>query len=167
MLEVLIATAIIGTGILGVMTVVPISTYASYEGGHQSSATFLAEQKMEELRGARWQALPANDCLGLSAGNADVAPTSTTCTRTTPTACSAGPACAISPDETTIAGYRGYTRTVRVANCATLAGGCGGVVNATLRRVTVTVTYPPLTGIGVAPANTTKAVILTMNVAQR
>jgi len=62
--------------------------------------------------------------------------------------------------------YAGYTRTVRITDCS-VAPGCGGIVDAGLRQVTVTVSYRPMTGIGVAPAGTTKAAIVTMYVAKR
>lgn len=163
--EVLVAAAIIGIGLVGVMSVVPISTYGVYEGGHLSTATFLAQQRMEELRNAVWQETPANDCLGVSGG--DVAPTSNSCTRTLPTACNSGTACNVSPDEANVPSYTGYSRTVRIANCATLAGGCAGVTDANLRRVTISVRYLPLTGVGASAGGTTKPVILVMDVARR
>ena len=48
-----------------------------------------------------------------------------------------------------------------------MAGGCGTVIDANFRRVTVTVTYQPLTGTGAAPTGSTKPVVLTTNVARR
>jgi len=167
LVEIVMATAIIGIGLVGVMAVVPISSYGVYEGNSLTRATFLAEQKLEEIRNGVWQQTPAKDCVGLSAGNGDVAPTSTTCTRTNPTVCNAGGACAVSADENPIANNAGYTRTVRIVDCGSIGGGCGGVNNANLRRVTVTVTYRPLTGAGATAAGTTKPVVLTMNVARR
>lgn len=167
--EVLVAAAIIAIGLVGVMTVVPISSYSVYEGGHLSTATFLAQQKMEELRNVNWQEkpLPGNDCLGISAGGGMAAPTSNACTRTLPTACNAGTTCSISPDEPNITNYGGYSRTVRIVSCAALPGGCGGVVNANLRRITVTVRYRPLTGSGTSGTGTTKPVVLVMDAARR
>ena len=61
--------------------------------------------------------------------------------------------------------YTQFTRTVRITDCGTGAG-CGGVVHAGLRQVTVTVSYQPLTGQGQAAAGTTKSAIVTLVVAQ-
>ena len=165
--EVLIAAAIIGVGIVGVMTVVPLSSYGVYEGAHLSTATFLAEQKLEELKNARWQAAPANDCVGVSTSNGNVAPTSTTCTRTSPIACTTGTNCSVSPDDIAVTGYPDYGRTIRIVDCATWPGGCGGVVNTNMRHVIVTVTYRPLTGVGASAPTTTKPVVLVTDVSRR
>jgi type II secretory pathway pseudopilin PulG len=166
-IELLIVAAIVGVGIVGVMTVVPLSSYGVYEGAHLSTATFLAEQKLEELKNARWQATPANDCLGLSTGNGDVAPTSTTCTRTDPTPCTTGAMCSVADDETAVAGYPDYGRTIRIVDCATWPGGCGGVVDTNMRRIILTVTYRPLTGVGASTPTTTKPVVLVTDVSRR
>jgi hypothetical protein len=61
--------------------------------------------------------------------------------------------------------YTQYTRQVRVDDCA--AVNCGGITDSGLRRVTVTVSYRPMTGVGVAAAGNTKAAIVTMLVARR
>lgn len=163
--EVLVAAVIIGIGLIGVFTVVPISSYGIFEGNHLTTATFLAEQRLEELKNGVWQQTPANDCVGLSAGNGDVAPTSTTCARTNPTVCNSGAACAIASDESPVTGYSGYGRQVRIVDCGSVAGGCGGVTDSNMRRISVTVTYTPLTGVGVAAS--VKSVVLTMNVSRR
>lgn len=162
--EVLVAAGIVGIGLATLLGVVPISTYGLHEGRHLSAATFLAEQKIEEIRGARWSAAPAVDCLGLSTG--DAPPTSTACARSSPAACSPGSACGVWPDETSIAGHPGYGRRVRILDCGTEPGGCGGVVSSALRRVTVSVTYKPLTGTAATPG-TAKAVVLVVNIARR
>ncbi|PYN99335.1 MAG: hypothetical protein DMD91_12890 [Candidatus Rokuibacteriota bacterium] len=167
LVEILVAAAVIGIGLVGLMAVVPISSYGLYEGNSLTRATFLAEQKMEEVKNAVWQQSSAIDCVGLSAGNGDVAPTSTTCTRTNPTACASGAACSIAVDEASVTANAGYARTVRIVDCASVAGGCGGVADANLRRVTVTVTYRPLSGIGATPTGSTKPVVLTTNIARR
>jgi prepilin-type N-terminal cleavage/methylation domain-containing protein len=167
LVEILVAAVIIGIGLVGLMSVVPISSYGVYEGNSLTRATFLAEQKMEEIKNGVWRQTPANDCVGLSAGNGNVPPTSNACTRTNPTVCASGGACTIAADENPVANNAGYTRTVRIVDCSTVAGGCGGVADANFRRVTVTVTYPPLSGTGAAAAGATKPVVLTMNIARR
>jgi type II secretory pathway pseudopilin PulG len=171
--EVLMATAIIGIGLVGLLTVVPVSSYSVREGNSLTTATFLANQKMEEIKNAVWQQFPlipppgGNDCVGVSAGNGNVTPTSNNCTRTNPTVCNAGAACTIAADEVPVAGYTEYNRTVRIVDCSTVAGGCGGVVDPNFRRVTVTVTYHAITGTGTGTAGTTKPVVLTMNLSRR
>lgn len=162
--EVMVAAVIVSVGLVALMCIVPISTYGLHEGRHLTAATFLAEQKIEELVRARWSATPAIDCLGLSDG--DTPPTSTACAQSNPVACRPGSGCDVWPDETSIAGHSGYGRRVRIADCGTLVGGCGGVVSSTLRQVTVTVTYQPLTGAAAAPG-TAKPVVLVMNIARR
>lgn len=161
--EVLVAAGILSMGLVALLAVVPISIYGLHEGGHLSAATFLAEQKLEEVRSAPWSATPAVDCLGLSVG--DASPTSTGCSRP-PAACDTGSGCDRWPDEKRIAGQAGYERRVRIADCATVPGGCGGVLSSTLRRATVTVTYQPLTGAAAAPG-TAKPVVLVMDIARR
>jgi len=167
LVEVLVAAAIIGIGLVGLLTVVPVSSFGVREGNNLTTATFLANQKMEELKNAVWQQIPANDCIGLSAANGNVAPTSNTCTRTNPTACNSGAACTTASDETPVAGYNGYNRTVRIVDCSTVAGGCGGVNDANFRRVTVTVTYHAITGAGSGSAGSTKPTVLTLNLGRR
>ncbi|HEY3065376.1 MAG TPA: hypothetical protein VGL09_06260 [Methylomirabilota bacterium] len=52
MAEVLVATAIITVGLLGVMTAFPSAMSGIETGKQQSTATFLAEQQIENLRTA-------------------------------------------------------------------------------------------------------------------
>lgn len=167
--EVLVATVIIAIGLVGLLAVVPISSYGLREGGQLSTATFLAEERLEEARGAAWQSTnpgsPLNtplDCLGISAGNA--APTSIRCPRTNPTSCALGTACTTFEDEASVTGHTGYGRSLRVTDCG-LGAGCGGVVDSAMRLVTVTVIYTPLTGSGVATR--AKAVGLDLLVTRR
>jgi hypothetical protein len=162
--EVLVAAGIVSIGIVALLSLAPLATYGLHEGSHLSTATFLAEQKLEELRGARWSAVPAVDCLGLS-GTDDIGPMSSACNRLRPVACRPEAVCDVTPDEPSVAGHPGYGRHVRIAECNAVAGGCGGVASPALRQVVVTVTYQPLTGTGRTGAP--KPVILVMNVARR
>lgn len=164
LVEILVAVAIIGIGLVGLFVVVPISTYALQEGNQLSTATFLAEQKLEEVRNAPWTASPANDCLGVSALST-AAPTSTACSRSFPTSCGTGAACATYADESTVPGFTGYGRTVRVTSCS--AGtGCGGIIDAGMRLVTVSVTYHPLSGVGGTSATAQKSATLDLLIAK-
>jgi prepilin-type N-terminal cleavage/methylation domain-containing protein len=158
--EILVAIAVIGLGLVGLAVVVPVSSYGVQEGNQLSTATFLAEQRVEQARNARWVSTPAEDCLGFSAAatEAPTIPAGGACTNPV------GAAGAITfADEAAIAGFAGYTRNTRVTNCG--ATPCAGVTNAAMRLVQVTVTYRPLTGAGVSP--TLKTVRVEWLVAQR
>jgi hypothetical protein len=162
--EILVATVIIGVGIVGLAIVIPLSSYGVHEGNALSTATFLAEQRMEEIRNAAWTTVPsAVDCIGIGSGGA---PTSNTCTRTQPTACNTGAACTTYPDEASVTGYAPYSRSVRVTDC-NAGSGCAGVINPNMRLVTVTVTYRPISGVGAMAPTATKSAVLEMIVSRR
>src|SRR5688572_32005011 len=100
--EILVATVVISIGLVGLAVVIPLSSYGVHEGNAMSTATFLAEQRLEEVRNASWTTTPAaNDCLGVGPA---AAPTSTTCARTQPTACTSGTACTTFADESAVTG---------------------------------------------------------------
>jgi len=157
--EVLIAVAIMGVGLVALCSAIPMAAYGMQEGKQLSTATFLGNQRMEQVRNAKWTAVdpvagPAVDLLGVSA-SATVAPVGDGGVTTF-------------PDEAALEApyYTGYSRTVRITNCS-VAPGCGGVLYPALRRVTVTTSYRPMTGVGVAPATSTKSAVLTMDISQR
>jgi prepilin-type N-terminal cleavage/methylation domain-containing protein len=144
--EILIATAIISVGLVGLAVVIPVASYGVQEGNQMSTATFLAEQRIEQVRNATWTTAATGDCIGVGA---PPAPTGgKTC---------AGSTATTFPNETPVAGFTGYTRTTTVTDCSAGAG-CAGVVNAAMRLVTVSVTYRPLTGAGVSATNKTVSV---------
>lgn len=147
LVEMLAATAIVGIAIAGLFTIVPVAASAIEEGRQASTAVFFAEQKLEEVRGARWT--DATDCLGVSAANA--APTSTGCDATP--ACTPGTPCTTFGDEPGV-GNGVYSRTVRITDCGGSPGcGIAGPATADLRLVTVRVGYRPRIGTdGVSPA---------------
>ena len=160
--EVLIAVVIIGVGLVALSSAIPLAAYGIQEGNQLSTATFLANQRLEQIRNAAWQAarpapavpaVAAVDKLGVSSAD---------------TAAPVGDGGVITfPYETPIgAPYAGYTRTVRIRSCD-VGLGCGTIIHADLRQVTVTVSYRPMTGIGVAPAGTTKSAVVTMYIAKR
>ena len=148
--EVLVAIAIIGVGLAALAAAIPIAGYGIQEGSQLSTATFLANARLEQVKNATWTATPAElDNLGVSSGDAAPQYSATT----------------TFPDENPIAApYTAYTRTVRVTDCSA-GGGCAGITDANLRQVTVTVTYRPLTGVGQSPA--TKSATVTMLIAKR
>ncbi len=71
------------------------------------------------------------------------------------------------PDENPVAApYDAYSRTARVTPCL-VAADCNGIVDGDLRKMIVTVTYRPMTGVGLSPAGTNKATTVSMYVAKR
>ncbi len=70
--ESLVALVIIGIGLVGLASVVPLSSWGIQEGNQMTTSVFLAEQRLEQVKGMRWTAadagtgLVANDCLGSS-----------------------------------------------------------------------------------------------------
>jgi prepilin-type N-terminal cleavage/methylation domain-containing protein len=154
-MEVLIAVAILGVGLVALSSAIPIAAYGIQEGNQLSTATFLASQRMEQVRNAKWTACPEVDRLGVSASVA-AAPSS-------------GSGDTFPDEDPLPAPYAGYSRQVRITNSFGPATCPGGVLTGTvgLRQVTVTVSYRPMTGVGVAPATTAKSAVLTMYIAQR
>ena len=144
--EVMIAVTVITVGLSSVLAALPFAAYATREGAQLSTATFLANQRLEEVRAARWRSgPPAVDEIGVSSGGA--------------------PAVTF-PDENRLpAPYGDFGRTVRIVDCG--AGACGGIARSDLRQVTVTVTFRPAVAGGVAPAGTLKTAVVTTFVAER
>src|SRR5262245_50240301 len=133
LVEILIAIAIIGVGLAALSQAIPLSNYGIQEGKQLSTATFLANQRLEQVRGAVWTASPAADNLGVSSPVTAAPQSSGTTTF---------------PDENPIAApYADYARQVRIIDCG-VGAGCAGTVHADLRQVTVSVSYRPLTGVG-------------------
>jgi hypothetical protein len=141
------------------MQVIPVSTYSLKEGNQVTTATFLAAQKAEEARNAPWTASPANDCLGVGPTVAPTVPAGGSCTNGTLTIPSGGVTFA---EEAPVTGSPDYSRNVRVTACT---AGCAGITDASVRMVTVNVTYRPLTANGVSA--TTKTLSLTVLKTQR
>jgi len=148
LVEVIIAAAIITVGLAGVSAALQVAAHGVQEGRQLSTATFLANERLEQVRTTRWEAgPPAIDALGIS-------PTSSAAPTTF-------------PDEAARDGsYVAYARTVRIVDCG-VGAGCAGVVAADLRQVIVTVSYRPMTGVGLAASGITKAAAVTIYVTQR
>ena len=149
--EILVALAIIGIGLVALAAAIPLAGYGIQEGSQLSTATFLANQRLEQVRNAAWTCTPS-DTLGVSASST-VPPQSGGTTTF--------------PDENSLAApYTGYTRTVRIqdinpSDCAAPTPVYG------LRQATVTVSYKPITGVGQAASGTTKSAIVTMYISER
>ncbi len=167
--EVLLAAAIVALAFVALATIIPIATYAVQGGSQYSTATFLADQKLELVRNVPWTSSSPNDCLGVSASAtaAPAVPAGATCTFGATTVAAGGTLPWLADESASaIAGFSGYSRVVRVTDCG--VAGCAGVTDPAARLVVVTVTYTPytpLTGIGQAPGP--KSVTQTMVVSQR
>lgn len=166
--EVLLAALIITIAFVTLLSVIPYSSAAVQSGNQTSTATFLADQKLEEAKHVPWTSTPDMDCLGYSNGNN--APT-----------VSPGKSCtlggvvmnpgqplpwAVDQNATQIPNFGGYSRTVRITDC-TAVGSCFPLIgDGAMRLVTVSVTYTP----GVSTTSTAvspKTVRVSMLIAQR
>ena len=165
--EVLIAAMIITIAFVALLTVIPYSTSAVQSGNQTSTATFLANQKLEEAKNIPWTSTPDNDCLGVSLVPGVAAPTvpvgkSCTLGAVNVAATGALPWFA-DQNSTAIAGFSGYSRTVRITNCGVTP--CAGITDSGMRLVAVAVTFQPLTSTTTAAA--AKTISVSMIIAQR
>jgi prepilin-type N-terminal cleavage/methylation domain-containing protein len=146
--EILVAAALIAIGFVALLRVVPLAAAGLQQGNQQSTATLVAQQRLEQAHAAVWTAVPATDCLGVSAGNAAPVPSvGAPCTDAISETYKPGTNVTF-PDESSVTGFPGYARTTRITDCGAGAG-CSGIVytpvlgsgTAAPRLVTVTVTY--------------------------
>jgi prepilin-type N-terminal cleavage/methylation domain-containing protein len=153
--ELLAASVVIGIALLALLQTIPISAYGIQEGSQQSTAVFLANERMEQVKNAQWKAISPTgpvDTLGVSA-SATAAPVNAATVTTF-------------PDENPMAvPYAGYTRQVRISDC-NVAPGCGGLQKPDMRQATVTVSYAPMTGVGGPAAGATKSVVVILIISQ-
>ena len=160
--EVVIALGVILVGLVALIAVMPLSTSLIGEASRKTTAAFLAQQRLEQIKNAKWNFAPAADCLGASASDtaAPVTASWANCPGATP------PGLVTFPDEAydAIAGYPHYQRDVRVRACTVAL--CG-MATTTLRRVTVTVTFAHMTGTGQLDSATPETVRLDTLVARR
>lgn len=166
--EVLVASMLVTVALVALARIVPIASYGVQEGKQFSTATFLADQKLEQVRNLPWISSPANDCLGVSSPltQSPKVPAGASCTMGAATV-NAGASLPWLADEGTssITGFSGYSRTVRIADCS--AGAlCGGITDAAMRLVTVTVTYRPMSA-GTSTAVAPKSFQVQMVITQR
>lgn len=136
LIEVLAAIGIVALGLTAFASGIPVASMAVSEGVRVSTATFLAAERLDEIRAIEWLA-----------GSAHQRPSVTF------------------PDEAALPyPYAAYSRQVRVVDCG-VPPGCGGVTSASLRQVTVTVAYRPVTASGLSASD--KAVSLTTLITER
>jgi len=131
--EVIVALFVITVGLVGLMAAIPLSTAQIAEAHLKTTATFLAQQRVEQIKNAQWTAIPVVDNLGGAGSSGDAA-------------------IAQWPDEAqnSIVNYPQFQRQVRIQDCS-VAPGCGIATDATLftlRQVTVTVSFAGMTGTG-------------------
>ena len=128
------AVGIITVGLSALLAAVPFASYGTQEGYQLSTATFLVNERLEQVRNARWESEPRPvDELGVSS-----APTS---------APTSGTATTFADEAALPAPYGDYARAVRIIDCG--SGGCSGIEKSDLRQVTITVTYRPMMGVHV------------------
>src|SRR5436853_6478845 len=149
LVEVLLAAMIITVAFGTLRSVIPYSTAAVQSGNQTSTATFLANQNLEEAKSIPWTSTPDNDCLGVGAGAAPTVPAGKSCTLGAVNV-GAGGALTWFADQNSaaITGFNGYSRTVRITNCAVTA--CSGIHASAMRLVAVAVTFQPMTSTSTA-----------------
>ena len=157
--EVIIALGVITVGLVALITAMPLSTSLIGESNLKTTATFLAQQRMEQIKNAQWTT--ATDTLG--GGNSDgtgaVAqwPDENYDTIAFPGAANCG--------ATDRSGGCRFRRQVRISDCSIVA--CSGIPTATagintLRQVTVTVLFRPLAGTGMTQATEESVQLVTL-----
>ena len=164
--EIMIALSIITVGLLGLMAAMPLSTSNVTESSLKTTAAFLAQQRLERIKNAQWTS--TTDTLGgvNSNGGAAVAqwPDEGYGTIVFPGAAPCG--------ATERSGGCGFRRQVRIRDCSIgQAGPQNPPINppsnncpssATLRQVTTTVFFRPMTGPGTLSATETFVQLTTL-----
>jgi hypothetical protein len=163
--EVIIALGIVTVGLVALIAAMPLSTSLIGESNLKTTGTFLAQQRMEQIKNAQWTAAPLVDNLGGggSDGTAAVAqwPDEDYDTIAFPGAANCG--------ATDRSGGCRFRRQVRISDCSVVS--CSGIpigtVNInTLRQVTVKLFFRPLAGTGMTQA-TEESVRLVTLITQR
>ncbi len=166
--EVILALAIITVGLLALIAAMPLGTSQVGEANLKTTATFLAQQRLEQIKNSRWTTAPAADTLdgGGSDGGAPLGqwPDEAYTTISIPFVLNGCPG---TPQ--TCASYPNFRRQVRITDCS--VAPCSGIAVGTttvadLRQVTVTVFFRPLAGTGLALTDE-EAVQLTTLIAKR
>ena len=145
LVEVVVATGIILVGLVALIAAMPLGTSLIGESNRKTTGTFLAQQRMEQIKNGRWTS--TTDTLG-GAGS------------------DGSGAVAQWPDEaySSNASYPRYRREIRIADCSVVS--CSGIAASsaanTLRRVTVTVAFFPLAGTGQGQATEERVQLVTL-----
>ena len=161
--EVIIALGVLTVGLVALIAAMPLSTSLIGQSNLKTTATFLAQQRMEQIKNAQWTKCypnspppcpgPPPDTLGGAGSNGTAAvaqwPDEDYDTIAFPGAANCG--------ATDRSGGCRFRREVRIADCSTVV--CSEISTATsvaagdtLRQVTVTVYFRPLAGTGMTQA---------------
>jgi type II secretory pathway pseudopilin PulG len=152
--EVIVALGVITVGLLALIATMPLATSVIAESNLKTTATFLAQHRLEQIKNAQWTVVPAADTL-FGAGSDGTAPV--------------GPWLDEAYNTISSGGGGGtdprFRRQVRIADCSVVV--CSGIPTATasintLRQVTVTVFFRPLSGTGIASANEEPVQLVTL-----
>jgi type II secretory pathway pseudopilin PulG len=170
--EVLVALPIITIGLIALLSAIPLSSYATQEGRQTSTATFLANQRLEQVRNAQWTATCQVDAAtGLVVAGAAIVTDKVGVSSPSTAAPKDSSAVVTFADESSLASpYAPYSRQVRIIDSVAAAPTCdaAGIMSGTgVRRVTVTVSYRPLSATGTNAVSGTRAINVTMQIAQR
>jgi Tfp pilus assembly protein PilV len=148
--EVLVALGVITMGLLALIGTMPLSTSTITQANLKTTATFLAQQRLEQIKNAQW-------CFSCGAGGAAVdtldgaASNGTAAVATWPDeayntiAIPTGSTCPTT--DTSVSCYPRFRRQTRIIDCSVVS--CSGIATgtstvSTLRQVTVTVSFVPL-----------------------
>jgi type II secretory pathway pseudopilin PulG len=152
LVEVLVAVSIILVGLVSLLAVMPRSMGHIGQANFRTTAVFLAQERLEQVKNAVWTCFPSYaDSQGLSNPATSAPRVSTaTCAAPLPLTITGNTATVTFPDEgyNSIPGYPLYRRQVRIVDCGVAPGCGGGVLNSGIRQVTVSVFFRPLTGEG-------------------
>jgi hypothetical protein len=124
LLEVIAAIAVVAVGLTAFASGIPVASMAVSEGARLSTATFLAAERMEAVRGIGWRSGSVLHDFGLAFPDESALPTP----------------------------YAAYSRQVRIVDCG-VPPGCDAVTSPLLRQVTVTVAYRPVTASGMGASD--------------
>ena len=149
--EVIIALGVIAVGLLALLAAMPLGTSTIAESNLNTTATFLAQHRLEQIKNAQWATVGT---LGGGGSNG-------------------GAAIAQWPDEddntivmplgNTNASYPRFRREVRIADCSVVS--CSGIAIGTASANTlrqVTAFFLGVTGAGTASANEERVQIVTL-----
>jgi len=171
LVEVLMALPIMSIGLLALLSAIPLATYATQDGRQTSTATFLANQRLEQVRNAQWTATcQVNSTTGLVVPGAALVTDTVGVSPSSTAPPQDATATVTFPDENPVTAYTGYTRQVRITETIAGTATCdaAGVVSGTgLRQVAVTVRYTPLSATGTNAVSGTRSDTVTMQIAQR
>jgi hypothetical protein len=146
--EVVIALGVTMVGLLALVAAAPLGTSLIGGSNRTTTATFLAQQRLEQIKSARWTVTGGVDTLG-GAGSSGMA--------AVPQWADEGYG-----DNPT---YPHFRREVRIRDCSVspcsgIPAGTGGAN--TLRQVTVTVFFQSLTGVGTASSDEQRVQLVTL-----